>query len=548
MKLKKLKKLWGERKKIWQEYRTAFLIEIIFLCVAITATGFLIRMSQKGWEEKLQLMTKNVQNLVESNLDTRKAETEKQLKNNVLIGLKNILPDTGNQQWDSQFGLKLQFLGETEEPVSELENNEVGCIWTSYDQETKELKQEWISLKECVEKAESSENGEMISFQAFYQKQDGQVRLKKLKGYYNGSVFNVSEVQFQSVTDKNAVWNTPAVNSHYKSMVCRVANLADVSEVELEEETLEQGGMELFVYLPAQKVQFALGSQPAKLQNHAEGRISGYNLTSYQIAFYADTFYLATHDGNLKTFTVPIWLIGQALAVLLIIVYLYLHKKRKELVSLRNTFINAMAHEMKTPAAVIKNSAECLEDGIHPEKRAEYISMIQKEADHMNKLLMSMLTYTRLSDSSCDLHMEECSLQTMMRSCCDHYIEQIEKKSIQVIWDTVEEESAICDKKMLSMVIDNFLSNAVRFCIPGGVIRLSVARNYVSVYNEGIQIPEERKKEIWTPMYLIDDSRTKTGTTSGMGLAISAIILKAHHAAYGVENVEGGVKFYFSLS
>ena len=51
MKLKKLKKLWGERKKIWREYRTAFLIEIIFLCVAITATGLLIRMSQKGWRK-----------------------------------------------------------------------------------------------------------------------------------------------------------------------------------------------------------------------------------------------------------------------------------------------------------------------------------------------------------------------------------------------------------------------------------------------------------------------------------------------------------------
>ena len=94
MKLKKLKKLWGERKKIWREYRTAFLIEIIFLCVAITATGLLIRMSQKGWEEKLQLMTKNVQNLVESNLDTRKAETETQLKNTVIIGLKNFMPES----------------------------------------------------------------------------------------------------------------------------------------------------------------------------------------------------------------------------------------------------------------------------------------------------------------------------------------------------------------------------------------------------------------------------------------------------------------------
>ena len=545
--MKKIKDLWGDRKKIWREYKTAFLIEIIFLCVAITATGLLIRMSQKVWQEKLELMTKNVQNLVESNLDTRKAETRTQLKNNVFIDLKSILPDTGNPQWDSQFGLKMQFLGESDEVICELENTEVGCIWTSYDQETKKIKKEWISLKKCIEKSESSENGGMNSFQEFYRKQNGQIRLKKLKGYYNGNTFNVSEVQFQSILDKNAVWNTPVASSNYKSIVCRVANLADVSEVELEDATLEQGGIELFVYLPAQNVQYALESQPTKLQNHAEGIISGYNLTSYQIGIYADTFYLATHDGNLKNFTLPIWLIGQALAALLIIVYLYLHKKRKELVSLRNTFINAMAHEMKTPAAVIKNSAECLEDGIHPEKQTEYIGMIQKEADHMNQLLMSMLTYTRLSDSSYDLHMEKCSLQKMMELCCDHYKEQLEKKSIQVIWDVTEEENAICDKKMLSMVMDNFLSNAVRVCTSGGVIRLSVSKNYVSVYNDGIQIPDNRKKEIWTPMYLMDDARTKTGTTSGMGLAISAIILKAHQAEYGVENVEGGVQFYFKL-
>lgn len=59
-------------------------------------------------------------------------------------------------------------------------------------------------------------------------------------------MFNVSEVQFQSVTDKNAVWNTPAVSSHYKSMVCRVANLTDVPEVELADET-GAGWDELFV-------------------------------------------------------------------------------------------------------------------------------------------------------------------------------------------------------------------------------------------------------------------------------------------------------------
>mgnify|MGYP000102141599 CR=1 FL=1 len=71
---------------------------------------------------------------------------------------------------------------------------------------------------------------------------------------------------------------------------------------------------------------------------------------------YADTFYLATHDGNLKNFTIPIWLIGQGAAAFLIIVYLYLQKKRKELASLRNTFINAMAHEMKNTGSGDQNS------------------------------------------------------------------------------------------------------------------------------------------------------------------------------------------------
>lgn len=545
--MNKVKTLWKQRKKIWREYRTGFLIEIIFLCVALTATGLLIRMSQKSWETKLELMTKNVQNLVNENLDTRKSESANDLKNNVYIGLKDILPNTEDMKWNSKFGLSLKFLDGSGVEKYGLEDEEVACVWTSYNQETNELEKECISLSDCFEHWDGDG---MTEFQNFYRQQDGHVSLQKLKGYYNGNVFNVREVQFQSTVHKDQVLNIQTISAgglSYKNPVYRVANLSDVSDAELDDVTLEQGGIDLFVYLPSKSVQYTLNSQQYKQQTYVEGSINGFNLASYQISMYADTFYLATHDGNLKNFTLPIWLIGQAAAVFLIVVYLYLHKKRKELASLRNTFINAMAHEMKTPAAVIKNSAECLEDGIHPEKQANYIKMIQAEADHMNDLLMSMLTYTRLSDSEYDLHKSDCSLKEMMEFCSAHYGEQIEKKGIHVVWDTVEEGTVNADEKMLSMVMDNFISNAVRFCTTGGVIRLTVTKDYVSVYNEGEPIPDDQLKAIWTPMYLGDDSRTKTNGTSGMGLAISAIILKAHHADYGVSNVAEGMEFYFKI-
>ena len=549
MYMKKMKQLWKQRKMIWREYRTAFLIEIIFLCVALAATGILIRMSERNWETKLELMTKNVQSLIQSNLDTKKVKSASELKNNVYIGLRDIMPDTKNREWNSKFGLHLEFLDESGNAKYELADSEVGCIWTTYDEENTALEKTWISL---TDRFKEWDNGAMQEFEQFYREQDGHVRIQKLKGYYNGNVFNVREVQFQGTIHEDETLElrtNSAGDLSFKNPVYRVANLADVSDEELDSDvTLEQGGMELFAFLPSPIVQATLVNHPNKRQAYAEGTISGYNLASYQIGMYADTYYLATHDGNLKNFTIPIWLIGQGAAAFLIIVYLYLQKKRKELASLRNTFINAMAHEMKTPAAVIKNSAECLEEGIRPEKQSSYIKMIQTEADHMNDLLMSMLTYTRLSDSEYDLHKSDCSLKELMESCCEHYRERIAGKNIQVIWDAEDDGTTKCDKKMLSMVMDNFISNAVRFCIDGGVIRLTVTKDYVSVYNDGHQIPPEQLKEIWTPMYLGDDARKKNSGTSGMGLAISAVILKAHHADYGVSNVAEGVEFYFRLN
>ena len=92
----------------------------------------------------------------------------------------------------------------------------------------------------------------------------------------------------------------------------------------------------------------------------------------------------------------------------------------------------------------------------------------------MNNLLMSMLAYTRLSDSFCELNKTDCSLQEMMELSCVHYKGQIEAKNLHVIWDSAENTTTRCDEKLIMMVLDNFISNAVRFCKENGVIRFTI--------------------------------------------------------------------------
>lgn len=69
----------------------------------------------------------------------------------------------------------------------------------------------------------------------------------------------------------------------------------------------------------------------------------------------------------------------------------------------------------------------------------------------------------------------------------------------------------------------------------------------VAVYNTGSAIPEEDLPNLWTKFYKVDKARTREYGGSGIGLSIVKAIVDAHHKECGVENVDGGVEFWFTL-
>lgn len=480
------------------------------------------------------------------------------------LAVEDIL-DTVDSGGNAVYGIQLEVYNRFGAVHTAIYGEHLSCVWRMYT--ASGMQSEWYDMEDYFSEEQIS------GFFEYYTDNGKNVKgrtgcyIQKMTGYYHLKTFIPIEIVFADMNDRNDMYvlqNAEKMERTTQSEL--VYRLDNITEDTLEHpDQTEAGYFSLYIYKQSENIyskasgltsgsgmdivggvidRSFLSGNGSVWEKPIEGNL---NCRGYSCAIYADTSAMIKSSGHLRQVMLPILIFFQGLAILIICVYLYIKKKQGKLAAMRDTFINAIAHEMKTPAAVIKNSTECLQAGIHPEKQTHYMEMIHKEADHMNELLNSMLIYTRVTDAVYKIQREEYSLVKMAEEVCGHYADAMERKQICFIWDKNEAEQVFCDIKLMEMVLDNFISNAVKFCIPGGVIRISLAGKSIGIFNEGKELTEDELAHIWEPLYKGDESRTYENGSSGMGLAISQAILKLHGADYGVQNVPEGVEFYFKL-
>lgn len=124
-----------------------------------------------------------------------------------------------------------------------------------------------------------------------------------------------------------------------------------------------------------------------------------------------------------------------------------------------------------------------------------------------------------------------------------------------MVWKLPAEMTTYGDPEQIDSILSNFLSNAIDYTPEGGRVVITVEegklRYKVSVYNQGIQIPEESLKRIWEPFYKVDTARSRNVKRifggHGLGLGIVAALVKLHGQQYGVHNETDGVTFWFTI-
>lgn len=238
-----------------------------------------------------------------------------------------------------------------------------------------------------------------------------------------------------------------------------------------------------------------------------------------------------------------------AMAIVLFVICNIYYSKSQRLSRAKNAFISAAAHELKTPIAAIENNSECLIENINPDKNQKYLSTIHNESIRMNKLVATLLQYNRLI-SSTQISKTDCSLTEMLIKEAEQYADIIEEKGIihenKVTGNDIRIKA---NEDLIALVIDNFLSNAVKHTDAGNKIAVGITgykNGYkLFVFNEGKQIDCKYKKNLWEVFYRSDKVRNSKDNSTGMGLAISKQILDLHKFNYGFINKENGVEFYF---
>lgn len=231
-------------------------------------------------------------------------------------------------------------------------------------------------------------------------------------------------------------------------------------------------------------------------------------------------------------------------------------EKAKEVEHMRKSFIFAVSHELKTPLAIIQGYAEGLDSLDNDETtRQRYCHVIKNETVKMDNLVKGLLNLSRLETGSFHLQKTDFDFIALAEETKERFAKAVEQKKINMTWKLSNDMLTYGDPEQIDSILSNFLSNAIDYTPEGGRIVVSATpeekRYKISVYNQGIQIPEECQKRIWEPFYKVDTARSRNVSRifggHGLGLGIVAALVKLHGQEYGVHNEPDGVTFWFTI-
>ena len=215
----------------------------------------------------------------------------------------------------------------------------------------------------------------------------------------------------------------------------------------------------------------------------------------------------------------------------------------------RRQMTSNIAHELKTPLAIIHSYSEGLKENINAEKKEQYLDTILSESERMDAMVLEMLDLSRLEAGKVKLQRDQFSLSALTKEVFDTFAPMAEEKGLQVTVETEGDCPVVADEARIGQVIRNYASNAVRYTPEGGTIlvrvRPGVLGVMLTVENSGCHFTEEELNKVWESFYRSDKSRDRKGT--GLGLAIVKNIVALHGGKCGVRNTQHGVEFSLIL-
>ena len=220
----------------------------------------------------------------------------------------------------------------------------------------------------------------------------------------------------------------------------------------------------------------------------------------------------------------------------------------------RQQWVADTSHELRTPISVLRAQLEAMQDGVRPPNQ-ENIALMLRQILSLNKLIDELYALARADIGELQYQMQSLDVWKLVLEEADNFKEKLAAKQLQLTHSETSISSKVQgDPDRLRQVFSNLFENCSRYTAAGGYISLSVEIQktalLICVDDSAPAVPDAALAQLGQRFYRVDPSRNRQQGGAGLGLALCARIMEAHHGKIEFSHAPIGglrVQLFFPL-
>jgi signal transduction histidine kinase len=229
------------------------------------------------------------------------------------------------------------------------------------------------------------------------------------------------------------------------------------------------------------------------------------------------------------------------------------NEQLREADRLKDEFVALISHDLRTPLTSIMGYLELTRgDGNLTDDQRGYLEVVDRNADRLLRLVNDLLFVARLEAGQLELHPSELDLAAIVRQSVSEAEPRAAAKGIALSCNADEVPAVHADRGRIFQLLDNLVSNAIKFTPEGGDVAVSVGRVngavQLEVADTGIGIDEGEQRQLFERFFRASTAAQRQIPGTGLGLYIARAIVEAHGGSIAVDSEPGrGTSFLIDL-
>jgi PAS domain S-box-containing protein len=221
-------------------------------------------------------------------------------------------------------------------------------------------------------------------------------------------------------------------------------------------------------------------------------------------------------------------------------------ERLEELDALKDEFVASVSHELRTPLTSIQGYLELVLDGDPGElsdEQRQHLTTVSRNSERLLRLVSDLLFVAQTDAGKLELIVEDVDLARLARESVESARPPAAAKGIRLEVSADELPLLRGDRARLAQLLDNLVSNALKFTLDGGSVTVSLVRAgdnaVLEVRDTGIGIPSAEQAQLFERFFRTRGATERAIPGTGLGLSIVRTIAESHGGSIGFESVEG---------